>query len=226
MPKLIDLTGRTFGKLHVISQASSHYTPQNKPITMWLCRCDCGNEKIISGQSLKKGMTKSCGCSNNLDLSGKRVGHLLVLKQVKSTKKASRQWLCQCDCGNQTIKTTAELNSEHVKSCGKCRDIEGRVWNGYRWLYKPDYPHNSKGWVQEHIYVYETVTGRSLVEGEILHHINMDKTDNSIENLYLCENTSVHSASHASINSLVKELIADGIVRFEDGQYFLTEDDL
>ena len=100
------------------------------------------------------------------------------------------------------------------------------MWNGYRWLYKPDYPHNSKGWVQEHIYVYEIVTGRSLVEGEILHHINMDKTDNSIENLYLCENTSVHSASHASINSLVKELIADGIVRFEDGQYFLTEDDL
>lgn len=226
MAKLVDLTGQRFGKLYVISQAPSHYTPKNKPITMWLCRCDCGNEKIISGQALKKGMTKSCGCLNDLDLTGKRVGHLVVLKQVKSTKKKSRQWLCQCDCGNQTIKTTHDLNSEHVKSCGNCREVDGRIWNGYRWLYKPDYPHNSKGWVQEHIYVYETAIGCSLSEGEILHHINMDKTDNSIKNLYLCSDTSTHSKAHASINNLVKELIADGIVAFKDGKYFLTEDEI
>ena len=27
----------------------------------WLCRCDCGNEKIIVGNSLKTGNTTSCG---------------------------------------------------------------------------------------------------------------------------------------------------------------------
>ena len=226
MPKLIDLTGQTFGKLFVISQAPSHYTPQNKPITMWLCRCDCGNKKIISGQALKKGMTKSCGCLNNLDLTGKRFGHLLVLKQVKSKKKKNRQWLCKCDCGQETIQTTADLNSEHAKSCGNCREIIGKVWNGYRWLYKPDYNHNFKGWIQEHIYVYETETGHSLAEGESIHHINMDKTDNTLENLYLCIDASAHSKSHASINSLVKGLIADGIVSFKDGKYYLVEDEL
>ena len=28
----------------------------------WLCRCNCGNEKIILQQSLPGGNTKSCGC--------------------------------------------------------------------------------------------------------------------------------------------------------------------
>lgn len=28
----------------------------------YLCKCDCGNEKIIVGQSLRNGNTKSCGC--------------------------------------------------------------------------------------------------------------------------------------------------------------------
>ena len=93
MPKKIDLTGEIFGKLHVISQAPSRFTPKGKPITMWLCRCECGNEKVIAGQSLRRGMTKSCGCLTDVDLSGKRVGHLLVLNQVESNKKKCRQWL-------------------------------------------------------------------------------------------------------------------------------------
>jgi len=28
----------------------------------WLCKCICGNSKIISGASLRSGNTKSCGC--------------------------------------------------------------------------------------------------------------------------------------------------------------------
>ena len=27
----------------------------------WLCKCDCGNEKVVSGTSLKHGSTKTCG---------------------------------------------------------------------------------------------------------------------------------------------------------------------
>ena len=32
---------------------------------MWLCRCDCGKEKIITGTDIKSGHTKSCGCYNS-----------------------------------------------------------------------------------------------------------------------------------------------------------------
>lgn len=49
-------------------------------VTYWLCKCDCGNEKILSiaKSSLIGGNTKSCGCvrtgnirhTNKFDLSG------------------------------------------------------------------------------------------------------------------------------------------------------------
>lgn len=57
--KYIDLTGERFGRLTVISFAYS----KNKQ-TYWLCRCDCGKEKIIQRSSLLRGETKSCGCYN------------------------------------------------------------------------------------------------------------------------------------------------------------------
>lgn len=53
-----DLTGQKFGKLTVIKRAgSTKYHCAN-----WECLCDCGNKKIISGNSLTTGKTKSCGC--------------------------------------------------------------------------------------------------------------------------------------------------------------------
>lgn len=57
--KLIDLTNKRYGKLVVIKKAKN----RNKK-TMWLCKCDCGKEKIIGGNELKSGNTKSCGCYN------------------------------------------------------------------------------------------------------------------------------------------------------------------
>lgn len=55
---LIDLKGTRFGKLIVIDRAGVNKFGQ----PMWLCRCDCGIDKIARGQSLRKGWTKSCGC--------------------------------------------------------------------------------------------------------------------------------------------------------------------
>ena len=53
MGKLINLIGKKFGTLLVIEYKNN---------SKWLCKCDCGNKKIIRGDSLKQGLTKSCGC--------------------------------------------------------------------------------------------------------------------------------------------------------------------
>lgn len=58
MPNLKPLTGLRFGRLIVISRAKNDKWNQ----TTWLCRCDCGTEKLISGANLRKGNTTSCGC--------------------------------------------------------------------------------------------------------------------------------------------------------------------
>jgi hypothetical protein len=58
MPKLIDLTRERFGRLIVIKRMNNDKYRNSK----WLCKCDCGKEKIISGPSLRNNKTKSCGC--------------------------------------------------------------------------------------------------------------------------------------------------------------------
>jgi len=59
MGKLIDLTGQKFGRLTVIERS---YPNAKNRSTRWLCKCDCGTEKIILRDSLKSGKTRSCGC--------------------------------------------------------------------------------------------------------------------------------------------------------------------
>lgn len=53
-----DMSGERYGRLVVIERAG---TDRNRN-ALWRCRCDCGNEKVISGKCLKSGDTKSCGC--------------------------------------------------------------------------------------------------------------------------------------------------------------------
>lgn len=57
MAKLIDLTGRRFGRLTVINRAGNF---NNLPT--WLCKCDCGAELIVLGCNLRTKHTQSCGC--------------------------------------------------------------------------------------------------------------------------------------------------------------------
>lgn len=62
-PRFQDLTGKTFGRLTVIAYAGSVQSPNGKNIPTWMVRCECGNEKIIRGVSMKSKKTISCGCA-------------------------------------------------------------------------------------------------------------------------------------------------------------------
>lgn len=57
MPILKDLTGQRFGRLTVIMRAENIGKK-----TAWLCQCDCGNTKIVSGSNLHGKQVMSCGC--------------------------------------------------------------------------------------------------------------------------------------------------------------------
>jgi hypothetical protein len=58
-PRYQDLAGQKFGRLTVIGLASSG--PQGGK-RKWQCRCDCGADVIVLGESLVCGETKSCRC--------------------------------------------------------------------------------------------------------------------------------------------------------------------
>lgn len=58
MGKRIDLTGQQFGCWMVLQPdvfVEGHGL-------FWLCRCDCGTEQLVLGNSLRCGDAKSCGC--------------------------------------------------------------------------------------------------------------------------------------------------------------------
>ncbi len=59
MPKFIDLTGKKFNRWTVLKRV---YPNSKNREAMWLCKCDCGNERIIQGSQIRNGSSKSCGC--------------------------------------------------------------------------------------------------------------------------------------------------------------------
>ena len=57
---LIDEEGNRYGRLMVVARVA----PPRKGLrsACWLCRCDCGGEKVVAGTQLRRGRTRSCGC--------------------------------------------------------------------------------------------------------------------------------------------------------------------
>lgn len=71
MPKFINLAGKQFGKLNAIKPLGKN----NNGKYLWLCKCNCGNEKTILGDNLIRGETKSCGCLRKEMAAQKNLKH-------------------------------------------------------------------------------------------------------------------------------------------------------
>ena len=63
-----------------------------------------------------------------VDLTGLVFGRLTVVRQVESSPRGYRQWLCDCSCGKQTVVRTYNLTGGNTESCG-CAWEEG--WRGH-----------------------------------------------------------------------------------------------
>jgi hypothetical protein len=116
MPKFIDLTGKKYGRLTVLERAENNAWNQ----TRWLCRCECGKQKVIDGTPLKDGRTQSCGClhdsMNFKDITGQVFGRLTVIERA-GTKHNCAAWKCKCVCGKEKIVSRHCL-MHGTESCG------------------------------------------------------------------------------------------------------------
>lgn len=124
MTKTIDETNNRYGRLVVI-KIEPERNKHNK--TVWLCKCDCGNEAFVSGSNLRRGLTKSCGCLRRetskikhkfIDETGRIFGELTVVERAKNTLRGNTQWRCKCSCGNEIIARASNLRGKITKSCG------------------------------------------------------------------------------------------------------------
>jgi len=70
---------------------------------------------------------------------------------------------------------------------------------GYIYIYAPRHPFAKKNYVLEHRLIVENKLGRYLKPTEVVHHINMIKNDNKIENLMLFKTQKEHMSFHRKI---------------------------
>jgi len=94
-------------------------------------KCDCGTVCTGPVTDLVCYRRISCGrCSfrrtvtdlsrRGCDLTGRRFGKLIVLKQLNKRSCGHVYMLCKCDCGNVVEILRNSLVSNRTKSCGKC----------------------------------------------------------------------------------------------------------
>lgn len=89
--KVIDITGQRFGKLVVIKYSGKSVS--NKRGSRWLCKCDCGNEKILTKNNLFYN-TKSCGCLiTPPDDDYKKILECKLLSNIRIDEKKCWNWL-------------------------------------------------------------------------------------------------------------------------------------
>lgn len=122
--KVNDLTSQRFGSLLVIERRGS----DKRGEALWLCRCDCGTEKVIRGHDLKGG-TKSCGCSRrtstNLYKHGLSHTHLHGLwRNIKDR------------CYNKNNHHYSIYGGKGVKMCEEWKNDFAKF---YEWSYKNGY---------------------------------------------------------------------------------------
>lgn len=132
MGKLNDLTGKRFGRLTVIKKIGA---AKNRQI-LWLCKCDCGKEKIIIGSSLKNGYSTSCGCyakeihsKNNSthNCSKNRLYNVWALIKQRVYNKNNKEY---ADYGGRGITICKEWSEDFMSF--------------FKWAYANGYDENAK----------------------------------------------------------------------------------
>ena len=109
MPKKIDLTGQPFGRLIVIREAGRAKDGK----VLWLCKCDCGREKVVRGSCLtrRNKPTVSCGCWNE----EKKIKHGCWHKTWYDTYLAMME-----RCGHRTGASEYALNNYRDRGITVC----------------------------------------------------------------------------------------------------------
>lgn len=142
MPRLEDLTGKTFGIWKVIERDLHPKSTSHE--TFWLCQCqNCGNIASVRKTNLKQ-QPRSCNnCKGQLIRQifeekgitktpihvGDRFGLLTIIGPADKEYKGQKgYWKCKCDCGNIINVRTSHLLGQGTHSrtisCG-CSKISG-----------------------------------------------------------------------------------------------------
>jgi hypothetical protein len=143
MTPLIDLTGKKFGTLKVLSFHSK--TRKNgKTKVLWNCLCDCGKTVAKSGELLRDGKTKSCGDNKHNIATWSAIGRSNKKELSRNTSEcwAWRSAKCRCSC--PTHKQYSDYGGRGITMCEEWQD-------NYEAFYEYMGPKPGKEWTLDRI---------------------------------------------------------------------------
>lgn len=115
--------GNKFGRLTVLSAASKG----EKGKINWLCRCECGNVKIVPGRYLRKGRVRSCGCLRAEEATKVLVGNRLGRNSIRDGRSSFpeyRPWRSMISrCRNKKATDFHLYGGRGVKVCERWKDF-------------------------------------------------------------------------------------------------------
>jgi len=116
--KIVDLTGKKFERLTVISKAGLGPTGHRE----WKCMCDCGEEITVRGTSLTRGSTKSCGCYRADNGRGSFQTHGMYYHPSYSTWRSM-----MTRCHNANDESFKEYGAMGIIVCERWRDVRNFI---------------------------------------------------------------------------------------------------
>lgn len=118
-------TGQKFNRLTAIKRVFS----TDKRNSLWLFKCDCGNTKIMVGNNVKRGLSKSCGCLHR-DIMHTMIthGYIQKNKQGKNNPRFYAIWSgLRNRCQNVKSRSYSNYGAKGIK-------VEPK-WNAFENFY-------------------------------------------------------------------------------------------
>lgn len=132
MGRLKDYTGERFGRLIVIKRVENNKHNQVR----WLCKCDCGNKKIVLANALREGNTRSCGCLKH----EQNYINIVHITHNKSNTRLYNIWK------NMKNRCNNPKNRRHKfyydKGIKVCNEWQKNFMSFYKWAMENGYKEN------------------------------------------------------------------------------------
>ena len=113
-----NLIGMVFGRWTVVSRSKNRSYNGN---VKWLCRCQCGTEKEVAGDFLKRNKSTSCGCYQ------KEKMHWIQLSGISHTPEYTTWMSMLSRCENPNDAAYKHYGGRGITICDEWHDINNFI---------------------------------------------------------------------------------------------------
>lgn len=107
--------GDRYGRLVVVEPRGSNA----RGLRLWACRCDCGTVRVVPGNALRTGNTKSCGCARSASISVAMRRHG---QAAERTREYASWRSMKARCYSAAHKSFADYGAVGISVCARWRD--------------------------------------------------------------------------------------------------------